>query len=423
VYNNAGHYLSIATEPFKIPSRYPPGKSTVYDTDPEFPDMTPLEALEDVDVHFKLSVLCASWTDATHHETVLYEVGVGLTNVTDDIIAFQKVNDISYFCFNSSAIQTDKTYFFLLRSTCSAGSTISSSDGVTVLDSEDLRNSLDVQPGRNCFGLEYDSIALQTNSSVIWKPKPLLVGQGYLITLDVYAFEVHSDDASINRSTSGFVIIPFRSNINITIRMTSAQPPGLAFLYFCPNKDVLPFSINELIVNWMFSNPVQSSSFVYMVGVEKVQSVNNTLILPYQKATHNFEHRFKDLSSIKGTDDTYVAKVRICSITHCLEDVMSHPFTVDQSDPELQVEALSAESNNHADCLSLHARWKIVPAEFRVSFHQYTLALDKRGNGKLIPWRSVANTSLTIQVKYRFLYIGSSLHSILHLKHNKNIVF
>jgi len=144
VYNNAGHYLSISTEPFKVPSLYPPGQSIVYDLDPEYPDSTPLA---DVDVHFKSSDLCASWTDATHHETVSYEVGVGLTNLTDDIIAFQHVKETTLFYFNSSVIQTDKTYFFLLLPNCSAGSTISSSDGVTVLDGEGLRNPLVVQPG------------------------------------------------------------------------------------------------------------------------------------------------------------------------------------------------------------------------------------------------------------------------------------
>jgi len=409
VYNNAGHYLSIATEQFKIPSRYPPGKITVYDTDPEFLDTT---LLVDVDVHFKLSVLCASWTDVTHHKTVSYEVGVGLTNLTDDIIEFQHVNDIRYFCFNSSAIQADKTYFFLLRSTCSAGFTISSSDGVTVLDGEYLRKSLDVQAGRNCFSLEYDSVALQTNSSVIWTPKPLLVGYSYIINLDISAYDIHSDDAIIGKRTKEYVIIPFKSNIKITVSVKSALPPGLAFLYFCPNKDVLPFNNKELIVNWMFSKPIHSSSFVYMVGVEKITAVNNTLVLPYQKALHDFELRFKDLSSIIVTNDSFVAKVRICSIAHCLKDVVSNPFTFDQTNPTLQVEALSAESNEQADCLWLHARWKIVPSEFRVSFHQYTLSLDEIGKTKLISWQSIANTSLTIQVKEILNYWFITLFNI-----------
>ena len=400
VYNNARHYLSISTEPFQIPSRYPPGKSMVYDTDPEFRDLTPLA---DVDVHFTLSVLCASWTDATHHETVSYEVGVGLTNLTDDIIAFQHVTDISNFCFNSSAIQTDKTYFFLLRSTCSAGSTISSSDGVIVLDGENLRSSsLDVQPGRHCFDLEYDSMTAQSNTSVLWTPKPLNVGQSYVITLNITEFKINSDDAKISNTANGLLIIPFKSQINITLSVNSPTSSSVFVqMFYCPNKDVVQHT-KELFVSWMFSKPVKRSSFVYMVGVKKINSSNNTLGLPYKTVTHNFEHRFHDISSIIGTPDVFVAKVRICSITHCLEDVVSNQFTFDPTDPELHFEALGAESNDQASCLLLHVRWKVVPDEFRVSFHQYTLALDQTGKELLIPWQSIANTSLTVQVLYHF---------------------
>jgi len=61
--------------------------------DPEFLNDTPLT---DVDVHFKSAVLFASWTDSTHYEAVSYEVGVGLTNKTDDIISFQHVYETKY---------------------------------------------------------------------------------------------------------------------------------------------------------------------------------------------------------------------------------------------------------------------------------------------------------------------------------------
>ena len=395
VYNNAGHYLSIATEPFKVPSRYPPGKSIVYDLDPEYPDTTPLA---DVDVHFKSSVLCASWTDATHHESVSYEVGVGLTYLTDDIIAFQHVMETTLFCFNSSVIQTDGTYFFLLRSNCSAGSIISSSDGVTVLDGEDLRNSLVVQPGRNCFDSEHDNIALQSYNSIIWKPKPLLAGLSYIITLNITEFDIHADDAKIINSTGVLLLVPFRSHINITIRTkSSTTAPVFARMFFCPNKDVLP-NTNELTISWMFSRDIKRSSFVYMIGVEKIHAINNTLVLPYQKATQHFEHRFKDISSILGTNDEFVAKVRICSMAHCLEDVVSNQFTFDPTEPELHVEALSAESNDRASCLSLHAQWKIAPADLKVSYHQFAITLDKDGKEKITSWKTIANTSLSVEV-------------------------
>jgi len=393
VYNNAGHYLSVATEPFKIPSRYPPGISIIYDMDPEFLGMTPLA---DVDVHFKSSVLCASWTDSIHHENVSYEVGVGLTNLTDDIIAFQSVKTTRQYCFNSSAITTDEIYFFLLRSNCSAGSTISSSDGVTILDEEELRNSLLVQPGRNCFDLEHDDIALQSNSSVIWKPKALLVGQSYIITINITEFDIYSENAEITNNSGVLLLIPFRSYIIITILITSSSPsPVLAQMFLCPNKDVLP-SNNELIISWMFSKEIKRSSFVYMVVLEN--AVHNTLVVPYQKVTHNFEHRFEDLSGIIGTQDKFVGKVRICSVTHCLEDVVSNPFTIDPTDPELQMEALSAVSDDQASCLSLHAQWKIAPDDFRVSFHQFAIALDKNGNEKLTSWKTIANASSSVQV-------------------------
>jgi len=408
VYNNAGHYLSVATDPFQIPSRYPPGKSMVYDTDPEFLDMTPLA---DVDVHFKPSTLCASWTDSTHHETVSYEVGVGSTNLTDDIIAFQHVKEANAFCFNSSAIQTNEIYFFLLRSNCSAGTTISSSNGVTVLDGEELRSSLVVQLGRNCFGSEHDHIILQSNSSVIWKPKPLLVGLSYIITLNITEFEIQSDEAKLSNDSGVLLLIPFMSHINITIRIKSSTASSvLARMLFCPNKDVLP-NTKELIVNWMFSMPINRSLFVYTVAVDKINAVHNTLVIPYQKATHNFDHRFNNVSSLMDRPaDEFVAKVRICSITHCLNDVLSNPFTFDLIDSQLQVEALRAETNDQASCLSVHARWKIAPDEFKVSFHQFAIALDKDGKGKLTSWQSIANTSSSIQVNFLIV--------ILYCEHN-----
>ena len=375
----------------------------VYDKDPEFLEMNPLA---DVDVHFKPSILCASWTDSIHHENVSYEVGVGTTNLTDDIIAFQHVKEANSFCFNSSAIQTNEIYFFLVRSSCSVGSTISSSNGVTVLDGEELRSSLIVQLGRNCFGSEHDHIAFQSNSSVMWKPKPLLVGQSYVITLNIHVteFEIHSDNAKISNDTGVLLLIPFRSRISITISIKSSTPSSVfARMFFCPNKDVLP-NDKELIISWMFSKPIIRSSFVYMVAVEKINTVHNTLVIPYLKATHDFDHRFNNVSSLIDTPDEFVAKVRICSITHCLNDVVSNPFTFDQTNPVLQVEELSVQSDDLASCLLVHARWKIVPDEFKVSFHQFTIALHKDGKGKLTPWQSIANTSSSIQVKCLLLF-------------------
>ena len=397
MFNNAGHYLSISTKTFKIPSRYPPKLSLVYDMDPEFLDVTPLT---DVDVHFKSSVLCASWTDFSHHEVVSYEVGVGLTNYTDDIIPFQPVNETKYVCLNSSAIQENTPYFFLLRSTCSGGSTVSSSDGVTVLDGDDIRNALVVQPGINCFGKKHDYISLQTNRTVIWKPKSLLVGQTYVITLYISEFDIHSDDAKIRktRNSGELLMIPFRSHIQLTININSSVlVSGFADMYYCPSRDVLPNTI-KLIVSWMFLKPIKGSPFVYMVGIENTNT--DTLVIPYQKAAHNFQYRFKDLSSIKGKSETFVAKVKICSVTHCLDGVYSNPFTFDETDPELLVEALSAESDDRNACPSLHARWKIIPDAFRVSFHQYAITLEKDGKEQLTPWQSISTTALIIQVQY-----------------------
>jgi len=395
--------LSVTTESFQVPSSYPPQKSMVYDTDPEYLDITPIR---DADLHFTPSILCGFWTTSHHHEGVSYEVGIGSTNTTDDIIPFNKVNETRSFCMKSSVIQTQTKYFFLLRSTCSAGSTISSSDGVIIVDSDTLRNSLVVQTGMNCFEREHDSITF--HDSCEWNPLPVLVGHRYMVHVNNSDFEINSDDAIVERDQNHYFIVPFKSDIAITVSLNSSSTlranVGLAKVYDCPSNDVIS-NTNDLTVNWRLNGQPAGVMPLYSVGVGEVTSSNRSIVIPFQQAKHNLQHRFGDVSSITNLGDRFVAKVRICSNTNCLDDVDSKPFGLEKPDMKLQVNVINSETVDQKSCLLLNARWEVFPEDIRISFHQYTLAPETSGGGKIVPWTTILNNNATMQVIYPSLLL------------------
>lgn len=399
VYNNAGHFLSLTTEAFKVPSRYPPSKSFVYDKDPE---CTNSENNADIDIHFKSNTLCASWTESHHHENVSYEIGIGTTNSTDDIISFEGVKNAVTYCFNSSTIKAHLRYFFVVRASCNGGTTLSSSDGITIEDAEKLRKSLTINVGDNCFESKHDSVTVYSNSSFTWHPNPLLVGQRYSLQFNDNDYALHSTDASITNEAGFVYLTPFSSHVEISIiprrpNKTLSRIDTLS-IHNCPRTDAVMKS-DKLPVSWKFDGQAKYPSLAYMIGVGKCNDRNSSLVVPYQPVNHQMKHSL-NISGIEHTGDILVAKLKMCSNSHCLTEIDSEPFTIETNEVKLYVDETKANRDANLSCVNINATWRIVPENLKILFHQYSMAVEADGHGQVIPWITMEDSASTIQVQY-----------------------
>jgi len=400
VYNKAGHLLSLSTDHFSVPSRYPPAKPKVFDLDPEFLDVTNY----DVDIHFQGSMLCASWTHSSDHEQVSIEIGVGLQNDSDDTVPFKTVNETMPYCVISDAIQTNKMYFLILRISSSGGATLSSSDGITVADEDKLRKDFIIRTGQECSSNIHDT--LLWNGAEVWQPKPLLVGQRYILYVNDSNIEVESNGTLIERAGEHFIIIPFQSIIVLNFISNTTNDTHMYHeikvnIYECPKESVFS-NVDVIPIRWSFKEWSNSSLFVYMVGIEMVLNNTRKLVSPFLPVVHKMETTV-DMSTIPKTYGAFVATVKICSFTTCLQQVDSKPFVFESEGYKLLIRDVLSESiKGPLSCFALSARWNVIHNNMSVLFHQYSITRYTNGSDKIIPWRTLINDSPAIQVTMLF---------------------
>ncbi|XP_052789246.1 uncharacterized protein LOC128223857 [Mya arenaria] len=398
VYNNAGHYLSLESQPFQLPSRYPPGQTVISDIDPAVnnSDM-------DVDAHFTTQVLCARWKDFLHHENLTLEVGVGLSNATDDVINFQLISNSNSYCIHSIDIRSNIKYVFLLRSSSTGGISVSFSDGIMVLDKDEITHSLSVRIGYDCsieVANTYD-VTLANNPPRLTVLKPLLVGQRYIINIPNKAV-VTSDDGIVSTEGKDTFIRPFVNRPTLFIEVEHSLIVGdiLGFkLTLCPVNHVL-FPTKQLVVSWKFADQhlaslYKNAKLAFSVGVSENADQNRTYVVSFQTridCNYSILEEFYFLANKK-----YVAEVQVCSKLECIKPVHSNEFSIERLKPVLQINEASLLLGD--TCIRIKLHWSIEDKYISMAFYQWTLAQDEEGRKTLLTWRSIANDSIDLTVE------------------------
>ncbi|XP_052789886.1 uncharacterized protein LOC128224179 [Mya arenaria] len=402
VYNNAGHYLSVTSQPFQLSSRYPPGQTVISDIDPSVKNSN-----MDVDAHFTKEVLCASWQGFLHQDKLALEVGVGLSNATDDVLNFQLISNSNSYCIHSIDIRPHIKYVFLLRSYGTGGVSVSFSDGIMVLDKDEITHSLSVSIGYDCTSQIANTyhFTLANNSARVTINKPLHVGQRYIINTP-YKAVVTSDDGIVSADGNETFIRPFvnRPALVIEVENQTIERDVLVFyLTLCPVQNVLP-QAKQLVVSWKFlpehlASLYKNVELAYNVGVSERDSIlgeQKTFIVPFQPQINSSYAILKELNLISS--QKYIAEVQVCLKLECVKPVQSNEFSFERLlNPVLRINEASLLLGG--TCVQVKLHWSVEDNDIVTAFYQWTLAHDAEGRRTLFTWKSITNDSIDITVE------------------------
>ncbi|WAR31711.1 hypothetical protein MAR_034253 [Mya arenaria] len=366
----------------QLPLTYPPGQTVISDIDPSVNN-----SIVDVDAHFTKEVLCASWKVFLHHENLALEVGVGLSNATDDVLNFQLIS-------NSNS------------SSDTGGVSVSFSDGIMVLDKDEITHSLSVSIGHDCSNQvsnTYD-VSLTNNSARVTIKEPLHVGQRYIFHTPFKTL-VTSDDGIVSKEGKDTFIRPFVNRPVLVIKVEHSTMLGdvLEFqLIECPVQNVVLQS-KRLIVSWKFVDKhlvslYKNMELEYRVGVSEnnlIVGQNKTLVVPFQPGTGNNFTILEILNFL--ANKKYVAEVQVCSKQDCINPVQSNEFSFERLDPVLQITKASILLED--SCVRVRLHWSIEDKDIVMVYYQWTLARDADGRKPLLTWKSITNDSSEITVE------------------------
>ncbi|WAR31796.1 hypothetical protein MAR_034338, partial [Mya arenaria] len=401
VYNNAGHYLSVTSQPFQLPSRYPPGQTVLSDIDPSVNNSS-----IDVNAHFTKEVLCARWKGFLHHDNLTLEVGVGLSYATDDVVNFQIISNSNSYCIHSIDIRPNIKYVFLLRSSGTGGGSVSFSNGIMVLDKAEITRSLSVKIGYDCsnqVGNTYN-VSLANNSARVTINEPLHIGQRYIINT-LYKAVVTSDDGIVSTEGRDTFIRPFVNRPALVIKVedsTIVRDIWGFKLSVCPVQNVL-LQTKRLVVSWKFVDqhlaPLNKNvELGFSVGISESSSTagqNKTFVVPYQLAIDNNHSVLKEFYFL--ANKKYVAEVQVCSKLECTKPVQANEFSIERLNPVLQITEASLLLGD--TCVRVKLHFFIEDEDIGIAFYQWTLAQDVEGRKTLLSWKSITDDSIDITVE------------------------
>ncbi|KAL4218457.1 hypothetical protein ACF0H5_023192 [Mactra antiquata] len=422
VFNAAGHSITIRTDRFQLPSRYPPGHAVVMDTDPLLPNN-----YIDVDYHFTPNTICAYWQGFKHHQDVKIEMGIGTNVTTDDIVKFSLVNSSDYHCISSPNIKNDVKYFSLLKATCSGGSTVSHSSGVVILDNLLLIDSLKVWPGANCDKLSEkvtinsmmkntrnntDGYSFQLNTT-------LAIGKRYVLIVNNESMtSIASDDGMlspfVNEHSHNIVFVPYMEHPTFHTNMIEGEVLNQQIrIAECPNKHSM--KEHEAITAYWENTGEKHEGIKHEIAIVKipVDESNATKLLEYVTAFEavpdgQSEYTFNEVNLKPGFN--YKIAVKQCSSARCINQSLSDVFTVEVI-PYITVKSAKLLSTN-STCALTEIRWNVSVFDDTMLFYQWAISRDDRVTNIVSQWQTL-DTTYTLQVS-SCIEIPLHLHSTMY---------
>ena len=404
IFNKAGHSVTITTSNFTIPSMYPPTEATVIDLDPNFVDDFDRtdESKGDIDAHLSSQKLCAVWNEFTHHDDVKLEFGVGTLNKIDDVYAFSEVADTNKYCVVSENIPEDVVLFVRIRATTSGGSTISSSDGVIILNENRTLEQLEILDGPSC--ITPDNMLRRTTDSIegamVFNPH---LSDGQIYTLRVNAEDFSKDDIDLKNldahikyvSSDGpdIVNVVFQpyydmSNLNLGLFKKANITTDV---YSCEDDISLQTARTSLHAHWRGL----SEHFIYEVAAVKFRcdgpSEKCRQFLSSYVRVDRDEVEIADLQ-LKDSE-TYFMAVRPCLNDVCLGPKLSSGVSIEKEHIHDHFTITKSSTiHNNDDCSDLHVDWDELIPEARIVFYKWTVISYvgiSGANATILPWSVV----------------------------------
>lgn len=392
IYNKAGHFTTISTDTFQLPSLFPPGHGLVFDLDPTLVDGTE----NDVEVHFSQKMICARWSGFLHHESVVLEFGVGTTNSTDDVLQFQDIPAVTSHCSHNETFLEGTRYYALIRATCSGGSTISSSNGVLIVNQTSLLSGLEINIGKHPRSAHViqESFVVSKTPFKLRFARALDVGETYLLTFpdNFTVGSLISTDGIVQSDNKKYRFIPFilypvislrplAVNVTVTIKLTKQINTK-----FIQDTD-------QLSIDWTLDLPLSLSVYVGMY-TKNVSASSPSLIYPFEHSGNSTFYTFKNLKL--QHDMAYQAGLQICSTAVCLKPKLSDTFYIDTLPTSGEITDAVLTPSNPSTCLDIQIKWEWRYQTQNIRFFRWNLAKSDQCDHVYREWSTVIRANSTM---------------------------
>lgn len=396
VYNKAGHFLKLRTDPFKIPSRYPPGQGIVLDIDP-----SKISSSLDINAHFVENKVCARWKGFRHHENVSLHIGVGNDNTHDNILPFKTVDGTETFtCISSEKLGYGVRYFVIIRASCTGGTTISSSDGVLILDKKTLLKHSDIRVGAKQATIELNRHLIDSFNAELCFKTHGRIGINYQLSIksNTSPIRLQSNDSLarvssilLNSSTEKtFDITPYDEQPCFILNGSDVNKVNVSFTErprqgYVTTRNVLPVSvrkssnISHMLPKWALFE--YSCNTTYKTS----QSCAHKLV-EYQSKNADFCYKFTDINL--NETKTYTVGVQLCTPFSCSEFIFSNTFSFEHAITPgfFTVFEMLHENNNSA---SINISWKGFVAKSGISLYQWVFSKDDNAKQVVGSWKTI----------------------------------
>ncbi|XP_021360606.1 uncharacterized protein LOC110455039 isoform X2 [Mizuhopecten yessoensis] len=339
-YNNAGYHCTVNTEPFYLPSSFPPGHGLVYEVIPEVRSNITRD-YDDVDILLESSELCVAWEGFEHHGTVEYELGVGRNPGADDVVPFHTVRDVGVHCEANTNLQQYSRYYTAIRASSSGGKRIGTSDGFTLVNGSDIATSiLQVFDGQGCFeqtGTSTTTLFLTEEFEYIPSGTQFHVGHTYTLisnaSISVFSREAHIyHQALINYLFyTAFVPIVRHPSFKVSANDHADVQVSITFASCNVDNDVIIGS-RQIFAYWANNDFLKYLSHSDL-ELRVIQGDKNTeadpVTIAYGKSIGVVaNYTFRDIPLRKGR---YVVSVRPCIENICFNWINSNGFVLLES--------------------------------------------------------------------------------------------
>ena len=416
VYNDAGHFVTLKTTYFQLPSLYPPGHAVIIDLDPVYvSESNCLTESHDVDYHLSDQIVCAKWNGFSHHERIDLEFGIGSLKGFDDIYNFSTVNetvvkDTCLYCVSSPQIPDNVTLFVSIRATSSGGNTISSSDGVIINNETRIMASFTVSGGPECFSeinlVSTPSLERSIDGKQFIKPN-IRISQGKQYTFRISGENISSEyltlqisDAYINQITNDqnqieFTFQSFTEFPTFTIIKLANHSINVSNieLYDCVDNPTLLVDNNSLTAHWRGL----PDHFTYEVAgiVLRCQDTFNEACIEY----------ISPFSEVVTGSSTFITRlnllpfhqyyigVRPCLNSRCLPVQISPPVEVEPNTYDLVI-ITSKISMKKSNCSDVFIEWQMPDHPQVLSKYQWNIIAEtgkSRTSATLLQWKEATN--------------------------------
>lgn len=398
-YNYAGHYCSITTLSFYLPSVFPPRAGVIFDV---LPDSKP--TYQDVDFIIDSNQFCVAWNGFDHHENVRLQLGLGTSPGIDDSIPFQDVpsNKTNFICKSLPLSDKIKKYFATVKASCSGGETLSFSDGFVLLNKTNILKSMFVYRGENCVTTLKLRMINRTSHYEIESYQPLKYGKIY----SIFATEnITINDPSVltmeTRQLSEYMVfrfVPLRTIYRINMSLYEIPLENInktnVLLYQC--NPFLKSQISQTLipVHWTFDTDFSEFLTNFKTAICKYHNGKCTKEVVYHNggktASFNFTGRFPA--------GTYKAFVKPCFGNLCLSSASSKTFSVGYStSPKVRFNS-KASINGRRLNVSLTIDEYFCYTNESALIYRYAVFPDSCGQTSISDWKWTVGISLKRQV-------------------------